>query len=78
MAGYDGITLAAHLFISPSVVPPSIHPFDCLSIFSFPDDNLGKCQWIFTKLGMCIDIVNIWFGTINRQISFFFLTVICQ
>ena len=21
--------------------------------FSFPDDNLSKRQWIFTKLGMC-------------------------
>ena len=27
-----------------------------MSIFSFPDNNLSKCQWIFTKLGMCIDI----------------------
>ena len=26
-------------------------------IFSFPDDNLSKHQWIFTKLGMCIDIM---------------------
>ena len=26
------------------------------SVFSFPDDNLSKYQWIFTKLGMCIDI----------------------
>ena len=25
--------------------------------FCFPDDNLSKYQWIFTKLGMCIDIV---------------------
>ena len=32
------------------------------SVFSFLDDNLSKCQWIFTKLGMCIDIVAIWFG----------------
>ena len=24
-------------------------------IFLFPDDNLSKHQWIFTKLGMCID-----------------------
>ena len=31
-------------------------------IFSFPDDNLSKHQWIFTKLGMCIDIMEIWFG----------------
>ena len=32
---------------------------------SFPDDNLSKHQWIFTKLGMCIDIVEIWFGIGN-------------
>ena len=25
-------------------------------IFSFPDDNLGKCQGILTKFGTCIDI----------------------
>ena len=23
---------------------------------------LSNCQWIFTKLGMCIDIVETWFG----------------
>ena len=35
----------------------------CLSVcISFPDDNLRKRQWIFTKLGMCIDIVEMWFG----------------
>ena len=22
------------------------------SIFSFPDDNFSKCQWIFTKFGL--------------------------
>ena len=37
--------------------------------FSFPDDNLSQYQWIFTKLGMCIDIVEIWFGIANWQIS---------
>ena len=37
--------------------------------FSFPDDNLNKDQRIFTKLGMCIDIVEIWFGIANGQIS---------
>ena len=36
--------------------------------YSFPDDNLSKHQWIFTKLGMCIDIVDIWFGIANEQI----------
>ena len=25
-------------------------------IFSFPDDNLCKCQGILIKLGICIDI----------------------
>ena len=33
-----------------------------MPIFLFPDDNLSKHQWLFTKLGMCIDIVEIWFG----------------
>ena len=28
-------------------------------IFSFPDDNFSQHQWIFTKLAMCIDIVEI-------------------
>ena len=37
--------------------------------FSFPDGNLSKHQWIFSKLGMCIDIVDIWFGIANGQIS---------
>ena len=32
------------------------------AIFSFPDDNLSKYEWIFIKLDMCIDIVEIWFG----------------
>ena len=45
--------------------------------FSFPDDNLSRHQWIFTKLGMCIDIVEIWFGIANGQISSFFYGVIC-
>ena len=34
---------------------------------------MSKHQWIFTKLGMWIDIVEIWFGIANGQI----LTVIC-
>ena len=39
-----------------------------MSVFLFPDNNLGKYQWIFTKLGMCIDIVEIWFEISNMQI----------
>ena len=30
-----------------------------MPVFSFPDDNLSKYQWIFAKLGMFIDIVEI-------------------
>ena len=41
-------------------------------IFLFPDDNLSKLQWIFTKLGMCINIVEILFGIANGQISSIF------
>ena len=46
-------------------------------IFSFLDDNLSKHQWIFTKLGMYIDIVDICFGIANAQISSIFDGVIC-
>ena len=27
-----------------------------LYVFLFLDDNLSEWQWIFTKLGMCIDL----------------------
>ena len=58
----------------PSIRPSVIH----LAVrFLFPDDNLSKRQWIFTKLGMCIDIVEIWFGIANGQISSIFYGVIC-
>ena len=40
-----------------------------IRVFSFPYDNLSKYQWIFTKLGLCIDIVKIWFGIANGQVS---------
>ena len=46
---------------------------DCL----FLDNNLSKYQWIFTKLGMCIDIVEIQFEIANVQISSIFDKVIC-
>ena len=39
------------------------------SDFSFLDSNLSKYQGIFTKLGLCIDIVEVWFGIANGQIS---------
>ena len=46
-------------------------------LFSFLDDNLSKHQWIFTKLDMFIDIVEIWFGIAIGQISSNFDGVIC-
>ena len=41
-------------------------------IFSFPDDNLRKCQGFLTKLGTCIDMKEILFGIANGQISSMF------
>ena len=38
-------------------------------MFSFPDDNFSNYQWIFTKLGVCIDIEEICFGIADGQIS---------
>ena len=69
VAGYYGIMLAVHPSVCQSYVPQSI--------FSVPDDNLSKSQWIFTKLNVCIDIVEIWFGIVNGQISSIFDRVIC-
>ena len=49
---------------------PCVCPSICPSIhFSFPEDTLSKLQWVFTKLGMCIDIVEIWFVIANGQIT---------
>ena len=35
--------------------------------FSFPDNNLSKCQGILTKLATCIDMKEIWFRIANGQ-----------
>ena len=70
VAWYYGFALVVRVPIRPSSVPPSIR-------FSFPDDNLSKHQWIFIKLGMNIDIVEIWFGIANGQISSNFYGVTC-
>ena len=48
-----------------------------MSLLSFPDDNFTKYQWIFTKLGMCIGIVEIGFVIANRQILSIFDRVTC-
>ena len=44
-----------------------------MSIFSFMGYNLSKEQGIFTKLAICIEIKEIWFGIANGQISTNFL-----
>ena len=49
--------------VRPSISRTSIR----LSVrISFLDDNLSKHEWIFTKLGMCIELVEIWFGIANE------------
>ena len=67
---WSSVSPSICLSVRLSYVHPSVH-------FSFPDDNLSKHQWVFTKLGMCIDIVEIWFGIANGQISSIFDGVIC-
>ena len=69
VAGYYGFTLDVCVSVCPSVSRTSVRRSVC---FSFPDDNLSKLQWIFTRLGMCIDIVDIWFGIANGQILSFY------
>ena len=44
MAGYFGITLVVYM---------SVRPF----VFSFWADNSSKCKWIFTKFGVCIQLI---------------------
>ena len=46
-----------------SIVPSISGPF----VFRFGMITC-KHQWIFTKLSMCIDIVEIWLGIVNGQI----------
>ena len=71
MAEYYGFTLDICVSVHTSVIRLSV-------CFSFPDDDVSKHQWIFTKLGMCIDIVDIWFGIANGQISSNFYRVTCS
>ena len=42
-----------------------------MSIFSFLNDNFSKYQWIFTRLGIWIDIVEIWFGIADGKFNQF-------
>ena len=52
--------------VCSSVRPlPYVRP----SVLLFQDGNLSKYQWIFTKLGMCFNIIKNSFRTANRRIS---------
>ena len=46
-------------------------PCVLLSVFLFQVDNFSEYKWIVIKLGMCIDIVEIWFGTATGEFSQF-------
>ena len=77
---------AGHPCVSLSILCPSVCGTSvvlsviCPSICSYFHFRTitSKCQWIFTKLGMCIDIVEIWFGIASKQISSVFDRIICQ
>ena len=58
---WTSVCLSVRPSDSQSVVRPPVR-------ISFPADNLSKLQWIFTKLSICIDVVEIWFGIANGQI----------
>ena len=61
VAGYYDFTLVVSVSVHLSVCLL----YYCSSILLFPDNKLSECQWIFTKLGMCIDIVEMWFRIAN-------------
>ena len=67
---YGYYTVSRWMSVCLFVVRPSVQ-------FLFPDDNWSKHQWIFSKLGMCIDIMEVWFGIADGQISSNFYGVIC-
>ena len=63
VAGYYGFMLDIRVSVHPSVSRTAVHP----AIFRFWMIT-SKHQWIWTKLGMCIDIVEIWFGIANGAV----------
>ena len=63
------------MFVRPSVRKSYVRP--SVRRFSFPDGNLVNINVFSLKPGMCIDIVEVWFGIANGQISSNFDGVIC-
>ena len=47
------------------------------SVFSCPDDNVSKYYWSFTKLGVCMDILETCLGIVDVQILSIYDRVIC-
>ena len=68
VAGYYGFTLDVRVSVRPSVYQSVVRP----SVFRSRLRELCQLQWIFTKPGMCIDIVDIWFEIDNGQIPSIF------
>ena len=64
VTGYYGFTLDVHV---------SVRLF-----FLFTDDNLSKHQWIFTKLGVCVDLVKIWFGIVMDKFRHSFTELLAR
>ena len=50
-------------------------PATCLHFHLY--DNISKYQWNFTKFGMCIDIMEIWFEIAHFANFVIFDRVIC-
>ena len=48
------------LIVAPVTFAPAGAMTPSAEFLLFLDDNLSKCQWIFTKLGMCVNIMEIW------------------
>ena len=57
----------AWFYIGSPCLCPSMSSIRILFLY----DNLSQCQWIFSKLGMCIEV---WFGIVNEQILSIFDT----
>ena len=70
-------TIVVECYSFTLIVHVSTGAFVRLSVLSFPDANFNKYQWMFTKLGICIHILEIWFGIANGQISPIFDKLVC-
>ena len=68
MVRHYGFTLDICMSVYLSVFWSVVH----LLVSLFSDNNLGKFQWLITKLGFSINIMDIWFRVANGQILIIF------